>query len=215
VDPPTIDLDGDVTEAVELIAAALTAGGVVVLPTETVYGLAALPRDQSATERLFELKGRSADVPVAVLCADAAQALELADPGIGPAMAAVADRWWPGPLTLVVRRRVGVHLYLGEPASTIGLRVPDHDVVRAVAAAIGPIAATSANRHGEPTPTTAAAVLAALGPGVALVVDGGEVTSSASTVIDATGDPWIVLREGPISSKQVIALAHASTDRDR
>jgi L-threonylcarbamoyladenylate synthase len=210
-----IDLAGDVTEAVARIAAALTAGGVVVLPTETVYGLAALPRDQSATERLFELKGRSADVPVAVLCADAAQALELADPGVGPAMAAVADRWWPGPLTLVVPRRVGVHLYLGEPTTTIGLRVPDHDLVRAVAAAVGPIAATSANRHGEQTPTTAAAVLAALGPGIALVVDGGELTASASTVIDATDHPWTVLREGPIASDEVIAFARASGDDDQ
>jgi L-threonylcarbamoyladenylate synthase len=215
VDPPTIDLDGDVAEAVERIAAALTAGGVVVLPTETVYGLAALPRDQSATERLFELKGRTAAVPVAVLCADAAQALELADPGIGSAMAAVAARWWPGPLTLVVPRRVGVHLYLGEPASTIGLRVPDHDVVRAVAAKVGPIAATSANRHGEPTPTTAGAVVAALGPGIDLVVDGGDVAAAASTVIDATADPWTVLREGPIPSGEVIAIAHASADGDR
>lgn len=215
MDPPSIVLAGDTADVVEQIAAVLSAGGVVVLPTDTVYGLAALARDRSATERLFELKGRAAAVPVAVLCADVAQALELADPAAGPAVAAAAQRWWPGPLTLVVPRRAGVDLHLGEPASTIGLRVPDHDLVRAVAVAVGPIAATSANRHGEPTPSTAANVQAALGTGVDLVVDGGVVAAGASTVIDATGDPWTVLREGPIPSGDVIAIAHAADDGDR
>jgi L-threonylcarbamoyladenylate synthase len=211
VEPPTISLGDDPTEVVERVAAALTSGGAVVLPTDTVYGLAALPRDHSATAQLYDLKGRGAEAPLAVLCADVDQALELAEAAAGPAVRAVAARWWPGPLTLVLPRRIGVQLYLGEPSSTIGLRVPDHALVRAVAARVGPIAATSANRHGEPTATTLAGVLAGLGPGVALAVDGGALTAVASTVIDATGAPWRVLREGPVPGTHVLAVArHAS-----
>lgn len=206
--PPTIDLAGEVStdEAVERVAAALAAGGAVVLPTDTVYGLAALPRDHAATDRLFELKGRSAHTPLAVLCADVDQVLELVDPSVEGLVRAAGQRWWPGPLTLVLPRRIGVHLYLGEPDTTIGVRIPDHGLVRAVAAAVGPVAATSANRHGEPTPASAAGAAAALGPGVALVVDGGDLTVTASTVVDATQRPWVVLREGPIAGGEVLLL---------
>lgn len=204
--PPTIDLALEAAdEAVERVAAALAAGGAVVLPTDTVYGLAALPRDHAATDRLFDLKGRSAHTPLAVLCADVEQVLDLVDPEVAPLVRAAGERWWPGPLTLVLPRRVGVHLYLGEPDTTIGVRIPDHPLVRAVARAVGPIAATSANRHGEPTPSDAAGAAAALGPGVALVVDGGELTVTASTVVDATQRPWTVLREGPVPGAEVLA----------
>lgn len=192
------------------VVAALRAGGAVVLPTDTVYGLVALPGDPVATDRLFDLKGRGVDTPVAVLCADVEQALSLADPedaAPGGALRAVADRWWPGPLTLVARRTAGVVLHLGEPRTTVGLRVPDHPLVRAVAAAVGPIAATSANRHGEPTATTAAGAAASLGSGLALVIDGGELTGSASTVIDTTTRPWRVLRPGDLPISDILAVA--------
>lgn len=190
-------------DVVARVVAALQAGQVVVLPTDTVYGLAALPTDASAIEQLFALKGRAADTPLAVLCASAEQALELA--AAPDAVRAAAQRWWPGPLTLVVTRRAGVGLHLGEPPDTIGLRVPDHDLVLAVAAAVGPIAATSANRHGEPSAVTAAHAEAALGAeGLGLVVDGGTLAPTASTVVDATGPIWNILREGPIRGADVI-----------
>lgn len=198
--------DGDAA-VLERLVAALRAGEVVVLPTDTVYGVAALPGDAGAMDRLFAVKGRGADVPVAVLCADADQALGLADPAAAAAVTGVAERWWPGPLTLVLPRRAGLELHLGEPASTIGLRVPDHSLVRAVAAAVGPLAATSANRHGEPTAETADAAADALGAGLALVVDGGRLAASASTVVDVTSRPWRVLREGPIRAAEVLSLA--------
>jgi tRNA threonylcarbamoyl adenosine modification protein (Sua5/YciO/YrdC/YwlC family) len=182
---------------------ALRAGQVVVLPTDTVYGLAALPTDAAAVDQVFALKGRAADTPLAVLCADLKQALGLAaEPG---AVRAAAQRWWPGPLTLVVTRRPGIDLHLGEPPDTIGLRVPDHALVRAVATAVGPIAATSANRHGDPPATTAAEAEAALGDGLGLVVDGGRLEASASTVVDTTGPTWRVLRDGPIPGADVVA----------
>ncbi len=105
-----------------------------------------------------------------------------------------------------------MELHLGEPASTVGVRVPDHDLVRAIAARVGPLAATSANRHGEPVAETAAAASAAFGDGVAVVVDGGRGGASSSTVIDATGWPWTVLRAGPIEGAAVLAVAAAAVE---
>jgi len=189
------------------VVAALEGGGVVVLPTDTVYGLAALARDRAATARLFALKGRSYDVPLAVLCASVDQALSLTDATDRPDVTAVARGWWPGPLTLVLRRRPGVDLYLGEPSGTIGVRVPDHALVRALAKRVGPLAATSANAHGLPTPATAAEVSAQLGSGADLVVDGGRLEGRASTVIDATASPWRVLRAGPLDTAGILTTA--------
>jgi L-threonylcarbamoyladenylate synthase len=190
---------------VDEIVSVLRGGGVVLLPTDTVYGLATLPTSRDAVERVFELKGRGADVPIAVLCASADQALALATPVDG--VAAVAAELWPGPLTLVLPRASGVSLHLGEPAHTIGLRVPDHPLVRAVAEQAGPIAATSANRHGQPTPATAAEAAASLTAAPDLVVDGGRLEAAASTVVDATTHPWTPLRHGPIDPAQVIRIA--------
>jgi tRNA threonylcarbamoyl adenosine modification protein (Sua5/YciO/YrdC/YwlC family) len=119
----------------------------------------------------------------------------------------VAQRWWPGPLTLVLPRRSGLALHLGEPETTVGLRVPEHPLVQAVAAAVGPIATTSANRHGEPTATTAQEAVAALGEGVALAVDGGRLEGRSSTVVDATGPSWRVLREGPVPADELLRMA--------
>jgi L-threonylcarbamoyladenylate synthase len=185
-------------QVVARTAAALRAGGVVVLPTETVYGLAALPSVPGATARLFALKGRSANVPLALLCADATQALALADQP-DERVHEVAERYWPGPLTLVLRRRPGLGYELGEPADTIGVRCPDHALVQAVAREVGPIATTSANRHGEPTPETAVEVAAVFGEGVALVLDGGPCTGVPSTVLDAVSEQWKLLRRGEVS----------------
>lgn len=208
-------LDHDAPDVLDRIAAVLQAGGAVVLPTDTVYGLVALPGDPTAAAQLFTIKGRADQTPLAVLCADAEQALALVAPPIDAGVHAVAERWWPGPLTLVLPRRAGLHLHLGEPTSTIGVRVPDDALLRDVTTRVGPIAATSANRHGEPPATTAIAARDALGPGVRLVVDGGPASGDASTVIDATRRPWRVLREGPIPAAEVLATAGAANPDDR
>lgn len=185
--------------AVQAACDTLSAGQVVALPTDTVYGIAALPGLPGATDRLFELKGRSARVPIAVLCADAQQALGLADPvALGDEVRRIAERLWPGPLTLVLPRRPGLGYVLGEPADTVGVRCPDQSLVQAIAADVGPIATTSANHHGDPTPPTAGEVAATFGDGVALVLDGGRCASPASTVIDATRSDWRVLRQGEL-----------------
>jgi tRNA threonylcarbamoyl adenosine modification protein (Sua5/YciO/YrdC/YwlC family) len=189
----------DVDDAVH----ALRAGEVIVVPTDTVYGLAALPGVAGATDRIFALKGRTADVPLAVLCADAAQAFALAD-AVPPAAGRLAERFWPGPLTLVLRRRAGLGYALGEPAGTIGLRCPDHALIHAITREVGPIAATSANLHGQPTPVTAPEVGAVFGDGVALVVDGGPAGGVASTVVDCTTDPPTVLRVGSLDEAAIM-----------
>ena len=183
--------------ATDRVAEVLRTGGVVVVPTDTVYGLAAAADRADAVARLFELKGRRADVPVAVLCADADQALALAG-DVGPTTARLAEIHWPGPLTLVLPRRRGLDWELGEPTATIGVRCPAHPLVRAVAARIGPIAVTSANRHGQPTPATARNAAAVLTGPVDLVVDGGELVGVASTVVDLVAEPPRILRQGPL-----------------
>jgi L-threonylcarbamoyladenylate synthase len=195
-------------DAVTLAIDALRGGGVVALPTDTVYGLAALPTIAAATDRLFALKGRGADTPIAVLCADAAQAFGLAAPDAPtPEVRHIAEHLWPGPLTLVLPRRPGLGYELGEPAGTVGVRCPDHALVRAIAAAVGPIATTSANRHGEPTAPTAEGVAATFGAGLALVLDGGRCEAPPSTVVAVTGAEWKVLREGPIPLAELRAAA--------
>ncbi len=198
----------DVEAEVARAAAALRAGGVVALPTDTVYGLAALPTAEGATARLFALKRRAGDVPLAVLCASAEQALGLADgAAVGGEVRRLADRLWPGPLTLVLPRRPGLTYALGAGSATIGVRCPDQPLLRALAAEVGPLATTSANLHGEPTPPTAAGVAAVFGRGLALVLDGGPCGAPPSTVVDATGPRWRVLREGDVTLADVEAAA--------
>ena len=141
---------------------ALRAGGVVLLPTDTVYGLAVL--DPVAEEDLFVLKGRPANRSIAVLVADRSAAESLAEVVPAP-LGDLMDRHWPGPLTVVLprsRRRGAPRL--GGDRDTIGVRCPDHPWLRRLLADVGPLATTSANRHGEPTPATAGEVLASLTP---------------------------------------------------
>jgi L-threonylcarbamoyladenylate synthase len=180
--------------ALDRVVATLLAGEAVVVPTETVYGVATLPAHQPL---LLELKGRPESVPISVLVADAVQAEVATGVALNHVAGALATAYWPGPLTLVLPTAAG---------PTLGVRCPDHGFMRAVAAAVGPVATTSANRHGEPTPPTAAEAAAALSePGPALVIDGGTISGLASTVVDATGDRPVVLREGPIQSADIEA----------
>ncbi|MGH9244268.1 MAG: L-threonylcarbamoyladenylate synthase [Acidimicrobiales bacterium] len=195
---PTLSVAADAPAAIEAAVRALLAGEAVVLPTETVYGVAALPTVPGATARLFALKGRPQDVPLAVLVDDVEQAERLAD--FPPTARRLAERHWPGPLTLVLPRRAdATALVLGGDPETIGIRCPDHDLVRAIARRVGPIATTSANRHGQPTPRAAAEAAAALADGVAVLLDGGRCGGVPSTVVDATGEVLRVLRVGTIS----------------
>lgn len=188
---------------VDRAVAVLASGGTVVLPTDTVYGVAALASAEGATRQLFVLKDRSHHQPLAVLVADRAQALELVEEPV-PEVRGWMETLWPGPLTLVLRRRPEARaLALGGDVATIGVRCPDHRFVRAVAARLGPLATTSANRHGEATPSSARDAAAALAGRVDLVVDGGPAGATASTVVDASITPWLVLRAGALPADRL------------
>jgi len=181
----------------------LAGGGTVVLPTDTVYGVAALASVDGATDQLFALKDRPGHQPLAVLVADLGQALQLVEEPV-PEVRGWMETLWPGPLTLVLRRRVGARdLALGGNEATIGVRCPDHRFVRAVAARLGPLATTSANRHGEATPSSARDAAAALAGRVDLVVDGGPAGATASTVVDGSITPWLVLRAGALPADRL------------
>ena len=189
-------------EAVEAAAQVLTAGGVVAVPTDTIYGLAVDPYCPGATARLFAAKGRPRRVPLPVLVAGNDQAEALAGP-LPPAAAALAERFWPGALTLVLPRRPGLDLDLGDEGSTIGLRAPDHPVPLALCRRVGPLATTSANLHGEATPGDPLEVARLFESTADLVLDGGHRSGRASTVVDCTADPPRLLREGEIPWEEV------------
>jgi L-threonylcarbamoyladenylate synthase len=177
----------------------LRAGGIVALPTDTVYGIAVSLETAGGIEALFAAKHRPPDRGIALLIADAEQATTIAE--WPPAAAALAAAFWPGGLTLVVPQRDDVAWppVLTGGAPTIGLRVPDHDAPRALAAAVGPLPTTSANRSGEPEAPDAAAIVAQLGDAVALVLDGGRAAGGPpSTVVDCTAEPPRILRAGAV-----------------
>jgi L-threonylcarbamoyladenylate synthase len=194
-------------EALDAGAEALSAGQVVGLPTDTVYGLAVDPLHPGATDRLFATKGRPRTVELPVLVADIDQALELAT-AVPETARTLMARWWPGALTLVLPRRPDLALDLGSDEATIGIRCPDHPVPRALARSCGPLATTSANRHGEPPITTAAEVAEVLGEAVGLVLDAGTCAGAPSTVVDCTGAEPRCLREGRLPWEVVQASAY-------
>ncbi len=199
--PELIDLRVEPQRALEEAAAALRAGGVVLVPTDTVYGLAALTSE--AEEDLFVLKARPDDRSIAVLVADRPGAESLAE-SVPPALAELMDRHWPGPLTVVLPRRRSAGPQVGGDLDTVGVRCPDHPWLCRLLAEVGPLATTSANRHAQQTPTNASEVLAALTPDlesdvrIAAAIDGGPCTGEASTVVAWQEGQLKILRPGPL-----------------
>ena len=191
--------------------AVLEGGGVVALPTDTVYGIGVALGTPGGVERLFEVKHRPPDKGIMLLLADATQADTIGE--MGPAAMALAAACWPGGLTVVVPRRPDVALPAaltgGEP--TIGLRVPDHDAPRALAHGVGPLPTTSANVSGLPEARDADEILAQLGDAIDLVIDGGTAHGGpASTVMDCTGPLPQALRVGAIPLERVAAILDAA-----
>ncbi len=195
--------------AADVIARAaevLRAGGVVAIPTETVYGLAACALDAGAVGKIFEAKGRPADNPLIVHVADATQAREVVRDWPDAARA-LADRFWPGPLTLVLPRRPEVPDIVTAGLETVAVRAPAHPVARALIRAVGPLAAPSANASNRVSPTTAAHVVASLGRRIPLVLDGGATeVGIESTVLSLAQDPPVLLRPGGVRQSAISAV---------
>jgi tRNA threonylcarbamoyl adenosine modification protein (Sua5/YciO/YrdC/YwlC family) len=200
-----MDLLTDDDEGWDRAAELLASGRIVALPTDTVYGVAAPISTPGAVARLFPLKARDVSKPVAVLVAEVEQAGTLVS--VLPVASLLADRFWPGALTMVLPRSEAFDVDLGGAGETVGVRCPDHDRLRELCRRLGPLATTSANRSGHPTPETGAEVAVALdGTEVAAVVDGGRIDGSASTVVRVVGGELTVLREGPIAERELGAV---------
>jgi L-threonylcarbamoyladenylate synthase len=202
------DVDRD-RSAVTRAGAVLRTGGLVALPTETVYGLGANAHDPTAVQRIFTAKGRPADNPLIVHLAEASQ-LDTVAATVTPLARSLASRFWPGPLTIVVDAAPGLPSVTTGGLTTVAVRVPDHDVARAIIDAAGvPIAAPSANRSGRPSPTTADHVAADLATRVDLLIDGGPTGLGVeSTVVDARGGMPVVYREGALAREQLGTVLH-------
>lgn len=192
--------------AVEAALKALASGQIVALPTDTVYGLAADPFATGGGDRLFLVKRRPREVDLPVLVSGEEQALELAT-AVPDLARRLMERFWPGALTLVLPRRPDLRADLGTDEATVGVRCPGHPVPMALCRAHGPLATTSANRHGDPTPPTAGEVAAVFGDSVAVVLDGGPCEGAPSTVVDCTGTEPKLLREGRIPWDDVLAAS--------
>lgn len=192
--------DVDVPHAAEL----LRAGELVVIPTETVYGLAANALDEAAVQRIFAAKGRPRSSPLIVHVADLATARELVREW-SPHAEALAARFWPGPLTIILPKSVSIPDIVTAGLPSVALRMPSHSVALAVIrAAQLPLAAPSANRFTQLSPTTAEHVREGLGDAVEFIVDGGACTVGIeSTVISLTGVVPRILRPGVISRPQI------------
>jgi L-threonylcarbamoyladenylate synthase len=189
----------------------LRSGGVVALPTDTVYGIAVAVDTLGGVERLFEVKRRPPDKGIMLLLEGADQAAQIGV--MNPAASALAAACWPGGLTVVVAQQSDVPLppVLTAGTATIGLRVPDHPAPRALALGVGPLPTTSANVSGVPEARDAIEIEAQLGDAIDLILDGGPAHGGpASTVVDCSGASPRVLRVGAVPLKRVIAILDAA-----
>ncbi len=200
--PRVIPIDDP--HCVDEAAAVLRGGGLVIYPTDTVYGLGALATHDKAVRRLFRVKDRAPDRPLPLLLADAADVAAVAAP-VPPLARRLMQRFWPGGLTLVSRKSPHFHSLALAGGATVGVRVPDHPLLRAIIRrAGGPITGTSANLSGLPSPRTLAEALAQIGEAVDLAIDGGPCPGGVeSTVIDITIEPPCILREGALDRAEV------------
>ncbi|MBE6912170.1 MAG: threonylcarbamoyl-AMP synthase [Ruminococcaceae bacterium] len=179
-------------------------GEVVAIPTETVYGLAANAFDAAAVEKIFKAKGRPSDNPLIVHISDfddlAKITSEIPDTAI-----ALAEKFWPGPLTMILKKNDKIPSEVTAGLSTVAVRFPSHKYARAIIEAAGaPLAAPSANRSGKPSPTTAQHVMRDLSGRIPMILDGGECEVGVeSTVIDLTGDIPTLLRPGGVTLREL------------
>jgi L-threonylcarbamoyladenylate synthase len=185
----------------------LQAGGLVAFPTDTVYGLGALIQIPASIQALYAVKGRQAAKAIPVLLSSSEE-LDRVVQSVSFMVRRLAEKLWPGPLTLVVPRRPDLPAELSSQ-TTIGVRMPDHPVALALLRLTGPLAVTSANRSGEASSVTAQEVADHLGGRIEIILDGGQTPGGiSSTVVDCSGDTLVILRQGPVSLMDLLeALA--------
>jgi L-threonylcarbamoyladenylate synthase len=186
-------------------AALLRAGELVAFPTDTVYGVGAIAWNREAVGKLYVAKLRALDKAIPILLADPAD-LDLVARDVSPTARRLAERFWPGPLTIVVGRASQVPDEVTAGGDSVAVRVPDHAVARALIREAGaPLATTSANLSGGASPVTAQEVAAQLAGRIAMILDGGRCPGGkASTVVDLTGPSPVVLRPGPIGLEEIL-----------
>ncbi|HWJ83172.1 MAG TPA: L-threonylcarbamoyladenylate synthase [Nocardioides sp.] len=198
----TADPD-ELDAAIDAAALAIQRGRLVVLPTDTVYGVAADAFDPDAVVRLLEAKGRGRDMPPPVLVGSPGTLDALAS-DVQPYVRALVDAFWPGPLTVVCTEQSSLQWDLGDTRGTVAVRMPDHDVARRLLDRTGPLAVSSANLTGRPAATDGDAAMEMLGDRVSVVIDGGATPGAVpSTIVDATGPRPRLLRLGVISVAQL------------
>jgi L-threonylcarbamoyladenylate synthase len=208
-----LDVTGDDRDiSIGRAATALREAELVVVPTDTVYGVAADAFDPEATARIFTAKGRDRAHPLPVLVRSQKQL-----PALTPLVSEVLDRlvaaYWPGPLTIVVPAQPQLRWDLGHNDGTVAVRMPLDEVALELIRSVGPLAVTSANRSGQPAATTAQEAADELGDGVALYLDDGARSASVfSTIVDVTRREPHVLREGAIPATEVLGVARGDVD---
>lgn len=190
--------------AISQAASVIRKGGLVIFPTETVYGIAADFSNPQAVARLREIKNRSADKPLSIMISQS-ELISNYTRSPKTLLYKLIDRYWPGPLTIVVESR--------DPERTVGIRVPNHEIARRLVAEVqAPVAVPSANLEGKPPPQTLEEALVDLDGKVDLAIDGGRAEfGQGSTVVDITGDEPKVLREGVVPAKEIQAMARLKT----
>lgn len=181
---------------------ALTEGGIVVYPTDTLWGLGCDIYNPDAVDRIHEVKGSPDTKPLSVAVHDVEKLDQLGK--MTPLAEELADAFLPGPLTLIVERRARISPKISAGRDTIGLRVPDNATARELTEVFGPVTTTSANPHGGPDPERLAEVRKMLGDAVDFVLDGEEPKHRGpSTVVSATGEEPVVLREGVVAEAEL------------
>jgi tRNA threonylcarbamoyl adenosine modification protein (Sua5/YciO/YrdC/YwlC family) len=189
---------------VEAAIAALDGGGIVAVPTDTVYGLAAEVSQPLAVATLFALKHRPTFVPIPVMV-DSVEQIQFLGVEWPDEAQGLADAFWPGALTIIVTVPHELSAMLGGENDTAGFRIPDDDILRRMMAVLGPFAVTSANEHGEKPCYSAQEVLKRFAAREELMgaIDGGDRSGDVSSVVDLSVTPWRVLREGAVSSEEL------------
>jgi L-threonylcarbamoyladenylate synthase len=206
-----VDPESPQRDAIQDAARWILSGGVVALPTDTLYGLAADPFSAAGVARVFAVKGRAAEHALPLIAADAAQAAEHLGQ-LPPAGQRLAERFWPGPLTLLVAAPRGLARAVTGGTGKVGVRVPADAVARAICAEAGrPITATSANVSGEPPTPDPDQVERTLGDRIDLLIDTGTTRGgAASTIVDVTGADPVLVRAGAISWDDIQAWLHTA-----